>query len=1575
MNDELHIQINDYDTYQCPPTPLDHLYHKVSQVPIIRIYGSLSVPSTTSSSTKRSSLHRDSFNVLLHVHNYYPYIYVDCHDTNYSKLSSTQYLDEVAQYLENSLRESFRRAKGKGKDRDNDDIDDIDDNYPDDADEITDKMSTSTRRFIAKVSIVKGTPIYGFQLGYRIFYKISLLSPKYKTRLNKLIYDKVVDFNKFLNGKSKKQHLIYEGHIPFLLQFLTDFNLFGCGWLYVNNTPGLYFRDPILLALNKRHYTSSQISNLVRYLTPFIHPYNVLLHERMGKSIMEIDITTQIIGNRHSIKVRDLHSTFHELITFNHHIKSLESTSGGYKFDEFGNPRIYLSSLKHVYDDLRYQYNLRNPNSSTDSSFWSDTQKRTDKIDNFYLGMGSTDWSNQSELMELLKYIVKLNGSTNITPELYGKRHFIHQPSIVDHISKDNVVTIDQIRTTFDEIDYEISQGTGHKLLLNDDLRAWTSDEYSKLFLNKDEEENGNGNGDGNIHGSLELSGNTVDPGKAADLQEINNDISSSDPFSSDDELDFVVPQEEAEESEEPQVNATQLKEVDEEILMALTQKRNTRRSQSQVTNVSFSFNEITSISTSTTSQSPSMLRMLAGRSYFEVPVPDELQPSRIDETFDELGLPKINYKDPFYDNEADMPSRPLIFANKKIVVPLVTEDTVPTMAISQYIRDQLDSEPQRESVSESSTSVWEYVVPPPSKAHVKDWLAHSRAQTKAKSIKFRSQIELKSESEDYKFSYNSEKVERDDDGFNKLTNLLVEVHVNTATDKFPNPQTNPVTLVMYTFDDANEMLRHCELKSGILIVGSGSGSASTSTSTSVEWLKLAQQLDIHSHIEVFDDEKSMVSRLVQLVEILDPDILSGYEVNASSWGYLIERFRTVYDINLLVSLSRGKHQSNGKFGDRWGYTHTSNIKISGRHTMNVWRTLRHEMSLTNYSLENVSYHLLHQSLARYSNLQLSNWLTSPRWAPKLQVLHYYSRRISLTLKIIDVLEVITRNVEHSRLIGIDFNSNFYRGSQFKIESILCRITKSENLLLNSPSKQQVHEMRPIECIPLIMEPESNFYKSPMVVLDFQSLYPSIMIAYNYCFSTLIGKLHNFKPSKNNIGYLKNLNLSPGLVDLLIKQQGITLSPNGFMFVKSNVRKSILAKMLEEILSSRVMVKTIMKEFKDDAELTRLYNARQLALKLIANVTYGYTSATFSGRMPNPDVSDAIVSTGREILTKSIELIENNDFGAKVVYGDTDSLFVYFPGKSKAEAFSIGRKIAEFITESFPDPIKLKFEKVYHPCILLTKKRYVGYMYEDEDQIIPKFDAKGIETVRRDGIPAQSKIVEKSLRILFDTKNLSQVKSYVMTQFQKIISNKISINDFCFAKEVRYGTYKNEKYLPPGAIVAARKVEQDPRQEPQYRERIPYVVIQDSSKPRIKDRCMSPEDFMATYSTTQPLSLDYEYYITRVLIPPLERIFNLIGVDVKGWYRQLPRGSRIGGGGGGGTSTSKREPSMTPEMAMELKWNEINRVNLQSVCQQCVSRNFGVSGLTMVHESTNHCINNNCQVYYNKFKRTVEFDW
>ena len=142
-------------------------------------------------------------------------------------------------------------------------------------------------------------------------------------------------------------------------------------------------------------------------------------------------------------------------------------------------------------------------------------------------------------------------------------------------------------------------------------------------------------------------------------------------------------------------------------------------------------------------------------------------------------------------------------------------------------------------------------------------------------------------------------------------------------------------------------------------------------------------------------------------------------------------------------------------------------------------------------------------------------------------------------------------------------------------------------------------------------------------------------------------------------------------------------------------------------------------------------------------------------------------------------------------------------------------------------------EKVYHPCVLCTKKRYVGHMYEHE-RAAPKYEAKGIETVRRDTCPAERKVLEKCLRILFATADLSAVKSFMLRQCDKLQTGRGALSDYIFANEVRLGTYKSNETAPPGAQLARHRQQLDPNDKVQAGERVPYIVINRQESARLR---------------------------------------------------------------------------------------------------------------------------------------------
>lgn len=881
-----------------------------------------------------------------------------------------------------------------------------------------------------------------------------------------------------------------------------------------------------------------------------------------------------------------------------------------------------------------------------------------------------------------------------------------------------------------------------------------------------------------------------------------------------------------------------------------------------------------------------------------------DLAPSveEVTQTMNDHALPQVLYLDAHYSNEQDVPDRPRQYAGREYHPESTSLPFLPAfdpsgsspanfgIKIPRLEEDSTRTEDARRR-AECSFHGWEIGSPPPSYQEVKQW--YSARNTSAENVRGRNSVQATQHVEisqivgatprnRHGFKY-SQKVKRTsvEHEVQYMSTMSLELHVNTRGKFVPNPEEDEIQCIFWALKSDEVALNSQDpnkaIHSGVVVLD-------PERRLSAQFRK-----QVMGDIVEEDTELDLMTRMIEIVRSYDPDILTGYEVHGSSWGYLIERARLKYDYNLCDEFSRMRSQSHGRFGkenDRWGFNTTSTIRVTGRHMLNIWRAMRGELNLLQYTMENVTWHLLHRRIPHYSWKSLTAWYKGGKPRELHKVLQYYSVRTKIDIEILEANELIARTSEQARLLGVDFFSVFSRGSQYKVESIMFRIAKPENFILVSPSRKQVGGQNALECLPLVMEPQSAFYSSPLLVLDFQSLYPSVMIAYNLCYSTFLGRITNWR-GMNKMGFTE-YKRQQGLLALL--KNYINIAPNGMMYSKVEIRKSLLAKMLTEILETRVMVKSGMKKDKDDRTLQQLLNNRQLALKLLANVTYGYTSASFSGRMPCSEIADSIVQTARETLERAIAFIHSVDrWGAEVVYGDTDSLFIYLKGRTRDQAFDIGQEIAREITRMNPQPIKLKFEKVYHPCVLLAKKRYVGYKFESKNQMKPDFDAKGIETVRRDGTPAEQKIEEKALRLLFETADLSQIKRYFQKQCRKIMDNRVSIQDFCFAREVKLGTYSNKGPPPAGALISTKRMLEDARAEPQYGERVPYVVITGAPGARLIDRCVAPEDLL----TNPHWQLDAEYYILKNLIPPLERIFNLTGANVRSWYDEMPKVQKV----------------------------------------------------------------------------------
>jgi DNA polymerase delta subunit 1 len=392
-----------------------------------------------------------------------------------------------------------------------------------------------------------------------------------------------------------------------------------------------------------------------------------------------------------------------------------------------------------------------------------------------------------------------------------------------------------------------------------------------------------------------------------------------------------------------------------------------------------------------------------------------------------------------------------------------------------------------------------------------------------------------------------------------------------------------------------------------------------------------------------------------------------------------------------------------------------------------------------------------------------------------------------------------------------------------------------------------------------VLDPITGYYEKPIATLDFASLYPSIMMAHNLCYTTL---------------------LTPESMRKVPPEQ-ITTTPTGCKFVKTTTRKGLLPMILEELLAARKKAKKEMNAA-TDVFTQQVLNGRQLALKISANSVYGFTGATV-GQLPCLEISSSVTAFGREMIDHTKKMVEEKytiqngyEHDAQVIYGDTDSVMVKFGVDSVAKAMEIGKEAADMVSATFLKPIKLEFEKVYCPYLLMNKKRYAG-LYWTKPEKYDKLDTKGIETVRRDNCALVRIVVETVLNKILIEKSISGATEYVQGIIAELLQNKVDLSLLVISKSLGKGANR-EDYGSKQAHVelAERMRKRDPSSAPGSGDRVPYVITVAAKKTPAYERSEDP-----LYVLENNLSIDAQHYIEHQLQQPLMRIFGPILKDAE----------------------------------------------------------------------------------------------
>lgn len=608
-----------------------------------------------------------------------------------------------------------------------------------------------------------------------------------------------------------------------------------------------------------------------------------------------------------------------------------------------------------------------------------------------------------------------------------------------------------------------------------------------------------------------------------------------------------------------------------------------------------------------------------------------------------------------------------------------------------------------------------------------------------------------------------------------------------------------------------------------------------------------------------FATEADLLSAWQRFLIQIDPDVITGYNIINFDLPYLINRAAHL-KVESFPELGRKRGMAvkmkDSRFSSKaYGTRESKDINIEGRVQFDLLPVIQREYKLRSYSLNSVSAHFLQQQKedVHYSiitDLQNGSAETRRRLAA------YCLKDAWLPQRLLDKLMFMINFIEMARVTGVPVSYLLTRGQQIKVISQLYRKANAKGMVipvLNHTVNEETYEGA------TVFEPKRGYYTKPISTLDFSSLYPSIMMAHNLCYSTLLDAASVSK-------------LSPDMV---------TKTPTGHYFVKAKTQKGILPEILLELLQARKRAKHEMKQA-SDAFTKAVLNGRQLALKISANSVYGFTGANV-GQLPCLAISASVTSFGRDMIDETRKLIEahynvQNGYpgNATVVYGDTDSVMINFEVNTVEKAIELGKEAASFATRHFLDPINLEFEKVYFPYLLMAKKRYAGLYWTDPVKW-SKMDTKGIETVRRDNCPLVKSVIETCLDKILIERNVDDAIDYVKGIISDLLCNRLDISQLVISKGLSKSV-DSEEYAAKTAHVelAKRMQKRDPGSAPSTGDRVAYVITRGAKGAKAYEKAEDP-----IYVLEHDIPIDTSYYLENQLMPPLTRLFEPILGDAK----------------------------------------------------------------------------------------------
>jgi DNA polymerase delta subunit 1 len=700
------------------------------------------------------------------------------------------------------------------------------------------------------------------------------------------------------------------------------------------------------------------------------------------------------------------------------------------------------------------------------------------------------------------------------------------------------------------------------------------------------------------------------------------------------------------------------------------------------------------------------------------------------------------------------------------------------------------------------------------------------------------------------------------------------------------------------------------------------------------------------------NSEYEMVQEFAKIVNETDPEILVGYNILGFDYPYLDHRIKRQIECWPQMSRIIGEYpkmESTTWKSSAYSHNNINMLNISGRISVDLLPIIRRDYKLDTYTLNNVCklyiqkekhdvspkemflyYEYMQTAVKNYNLNPTPENLNELEKAKEktTEVMRYCIQDSELVIDLMERLDVWIGLIELSNIVGVTIVEIFTKGQQVRCISQLYDLASKNNYVINYRDTS-THNF----CGGRVQDPDVGLHDN-IICLDFKSLYPSLMQAYNICYTTLIHPNHMDKIPDDECHVIEfdqeeeeeeiqikkiedeeepdiiNMDNSEEDAELDIVEEKVktvkTIKHYKFKFYKNKM--GLLPLLVKNLVAERNAVRNQQKKEKNP-QVKMVLEKRQLALKTSANSFFGFLGVREGGKLPCMEAAMSITAKGRELIVSVANYLDKK-YGARIVYGDTDSVMVDLHIKDSKDCQYWGQLLSQEISGVkkgdllpgepygsdkvhikdipglFINPLEMEFEKAMR-IFCIKKKKYAAYLInkkgefikqtiKDENGVVIKeledleMLKKGIVLARRDNNLFLKKLYHYILNVIMDKKHFMIAMEMLIDTIVKLMNNEIPYMELRSTRELGAHYKQASNFMKVFADELRKK-----NKIVNPGDRLEFLVIDNKEATLVGQKMVLVSDYEEALKTETPYKIDVIHYIEKVLMNPIDQLFQV----------------------------------------------------------------------------------------------------